>query len=84
MQYIAQTLLYDKTLVNDVDAETGQPITRERGYIEIGQPIELSDDRAEILLAVGAIAPAPVVEPAQAVDAGPPELADTSKRRQRA
>lgn len=62
--YIAQTLLYDKTIVDDVDAETGAPIQRERGYIEPGQPIDLDDARAEILLAVGAIARPPAAEEA--------------------
>lgn len=81
--YIALTLLYDKTLIDDVDAETGQPIVRERGYIQPGQPIELDEARAEALLAVEAIAPMPAAEaPAPAGAVG--SSTDQSKRRRRA
>lgn len=60
MQYIARTLLYDKRLVERADPETGELRLVEFGYIAIGEPIELDDARAEIMLAQGAIAPAPV------------------------
>jgi len=59
--YIATTLLGAHDLVWDADPETGVPFQRERGYIYPGElvDIELSPERAEILLGLGYIAPAP-------------------------
>lgn len=79
--YIAQTLLYDKRLVERADPETGELCQIERGYIPPGDVIELSDDRAEILLATGAIAPAPA--PVDAAPTGEPAAAESIPSRRR-
>lgn len=61
--YIAQTLLYNKDLISRPDPETGVIHLVEAGFVHPGQEITLGDERAEPLLAIGAIAPAPPPKP---------------------
>jgi hypothetical protein len=58
MQYIALTLLYNRDMIPAPD-EHGVIHLVEAGYVHIGETIELEGERAEILLGMGAIAPAP-------------------------
>lgn len=72
--YIAKTLLYSRDLVESRDPESGERRMIERGYIPVGATIDLDDDRAEVLLAIGAIAPAPKAQ--LPTKAQPPTRAD--------
>lgn len=88
--YIAQQLLYNKDMVPAPDPETGVIHLVEAGFVYPGQTIELDDERAEILLAIGAIVLAPAVEPPPEIAVeppppmpNPPVEADTPARRRR-
>lgn len=63
MTYTALELLFDKRLVERADPDSGELRQVEAGYILPGATIELDDARAELLLAVGAVALAPAAEP---------------------
>lgn len=64
MQCIALTLIYDPRITR-TDLETGQLV--EFGYVQPGEPIDLSDESATILIGLGyvqlASSPEPVTAP---------------------
>ena len=59
MLYRALTLLYNKDMIESIDPETGALVLVEAGYVHPGQTIDLEGERAEILLGLGYIEPAP-------------------------